>query len=48
LMRSFLKKHSEFDAGMFRVDAFHLYQSQLSAAGSIHQRLLTIKAQQST
>src|SRR6266404_2480886 len=48
LMRSFLKKHSEFDAGMFRVDAFHLYQSQLTAAGPIHQRLLTIKAQQST
>ena len=48
LMRSFLKKHSEFDAGMFRVDAFHLYQSQLTASGPIHQRLLTIKAQQST
>jgi len=48
LMRSFLKKHREFDAGMFRVDAFHLYQSQLTAAGPIHQRLLTIKAQQST
>ena len=48
LMRSFLKKHSEFDAGMFRVDAFHLYQSQLTAAGPIHQRLLTIKAEQST
>ena len=48
MMRSFLKKHCEFDAGMFRVDAFHLYQSQLSAAGSIHRRLLTIKAHQST
>lgn len=48
LMRSFLKKHSEFEGGMFRVDAFHLYQSQLTAAGPIHQRLLTIKAQQST
>src|SRR5438270_9182002 len=48
LMRSFLKKHDQFDAGMFRVDAFHLYQSQLTAAGAIHQRLLTIKAQQST
>jgi 2'-5' RNA ligase len=48
LMRSFLKKHRECDAGMFRVDAFHLYQSQLTAAGPIHQRLLTIKAQQST
>jgi len=48
LMRSFLKKHSEFDAGMFRVDAFHLYQSQRTAGGPIHQRLLTIKAEQST
>ncbi|PYI88067.1 MAG: RNA 2',3'-cyclic phosphodiesterase [Verrucomicrobia bacterium] len=44
LMRSFLKKHREFDAGMFRIDAFHLYQSQLSTAGAIHHRLLTIKA----
>ncbi len=48
LMRSFLKKHRDLDAGMFRVDAFHLYHSQLTAAGPIHQRLLTIKAQQST
>jgi len=48
LMRSFLKKHDQFDAGMFRVDAFHLYQSQLTAAGAVHQRLLTIRAQQST
>jgi len=48
LMRSFLKKHRDFDAGMFRVDAFHLYHSQLTGAGPIHQRLLTIKAQQST
>jgi RNA 2',3'-cyclic 3'-phosphodiesterase len=47
-MRSFLKKHGEIDAGMFRVDAFHLYHSLLTAAGAIHQRLLTIKAQQST
>jgi 2'-5' RNA ligase len=47
-MRSFLKKYDQFDAGMTRVDAFHLYQSQLTAAGPIHQRLLTIKAQQST
>ena len=48
MMRAFLKKHGEFDAGMFRVDGFYLYQSQLNAAGSIHQRLLTIKAQPST
>ena len=47
LVRSFLKKNREFDAGTFRVDAFYLYQSQLTAAGPIHQRLLTIKAQQS-
>src|SRR6266581_191811 len=45
LMRSFLKKNREFDAGMFPVDAFHLYQSQLTAAGPIHQRLLTITAE---
>ena len=47
LMRAFLKKYDQFDAGMTRIDAFHLYQSELTAAGPIHQRLLTIKARQS-
>ncbi len=44
LMNSFLKKHRDFDAGMFRVEEFHLYQSTLTPAGSIHRRDLTIAA----
>jgi 2'-5' RNA ligase len=44
LMKSFLKKHRDFDAGMFRVEEFHLYQSTLTPAGPIHQRELTVSA----
>ena len=40
--RPFLKKVSGFDAGMIRVDAFHLYSSKLTPAGSIHTRELSI------
>ncbi len=43
-INSFLKRHRDFDAGMFRVEEFHLYQSTLTAAGSIHRRELTIPA----
>jgi RNA 2',3'-cyclic 3'-phosphodiesterase len=43
LMKSFLKKHRDFD-GMFRVEEFHLYESTLTPAGSIHRRNLTIHA----
>src|SRR5438874_9255927 len=38
LMNTFLKKHRDFDAGIFRVDEFHLYQSTLTPAGPIHRR----------
>ncbi len=41
-IRNFLKAHSDFDAGMIRVDAFHLYSSKLTPAGSIHTRELTV------
>jgi 2'-5' RNA ligase len=44
LMNSFLKKHRNFDAGIFRVEEFHLYQSTLTAAGPIHRRELTVNA----
>jgi RNA 2',3'-cyclic 3'-phosphodiesterase len=44
LMSSFLKKYRDFDAGMFRVEEFHLYQSTLTPAGSIHRRDLTVRA----
>ena len=40
--RKFLKTNSDFDAGMFRVDSFHLYSSELTQSGSIHTRELTI------
>jgi RNA 2',3'-cyclic 3'-phosphodiesterase len=44
LIKSFLKKHRDFDAGMFRVTAFHLYQSTLTPAGPIHRRDFTVTA----
>jgi RNA 2',3'-cyclic 3'-phosphodiesterase len=44
LMNTFLKRHRDFDAGMFRVEEFHLYESTLTPAGSIHRRELTVSA----
>ena len=44
MMNSFLKQHRDYDAGIFRVEEFHLYQSTLTPAGSIHRRDLTIHA----
>ncbi len=44
LMKSFLKQHRDFYIGIFRVEEFHLYQSTLTPAGSIHRRDLTIRA----
>jgi 2'-5' RNA ligase len=38
----FLKSNGDLDAGMFRAEAFHLYSSQLTPAGPIHTRELTI------
>jgi 2'-5' RNA ligase len=40
----FLKSNADFDAGMFRVEAFHLYCSQLTPAGPIHTCQLSISA----
>jgi len=34
--------HSDFDAGMIRVDAFHLYSSKLSPTGPIHTREVSV------
>lgn len=42
-IQNFLKAHSDFDAGMFRADAFHLYSSKLTPAGPIHTRELTVR-----
>ena len=42
-VRKFLKVHSDFDAGMIRVDAFHLYLSKLTPGGPIHTREVTVR-----
>jgi 2'-5' RNA ligase len=41
-LRKFLQSNAEFDAGMIRVDAFHLYSSKLTPAGPIHTRELIV------
>jgi 2'-5' RNA ligase len=41
-LRKFLQSNEDFDAGMIRVDAFHLYSSKLTTAGPIHARELTV------
>jgi 2'-5' RNA ligase len=38
----FLKRHADFDIGMARVDAFHLYSSELTLSGPIHTCELTV------
>jgi 2'-5' RNA ligase len=43
-IRKFLQKNADLDAGMFRVEAFHLYSSKLTPAGSIYTRELTVAA----
>jgi RNA 2',3'-cyclic 3'-phosphodiesterase len=43
-LRKFLKLNAKLDAGMFRVDAFHLYCSELTPTGAIHTCALTIEA----
>lgn len=43
-LSKFLKSNAELDAGMFRVDAFHLYCSQLTPAGPIHTCQLSVAA----
>src|SRR5262249_17442521 len=41
-IQSFLRQTAEFDAGMIKVENFHLYSSKLLASGSVHTRELTI------
>ncbi len=41
-LRKFLQSNADFDAGMIRVEAFHLYSSDLTPAGPIHTRELTV------
>jgi len=42
-LRKFLQSNAGFDAGMIRVDAFHLYSSILTPAGPIHTRELAVR-----
>ena len=41
-LREFLQSNAQFDAGMIRVDEFHLYSSNLTPAGPVHTRELTV------
>jgi RNA 2',3'-cyclic 3'-phosphodiesterase len=43
-LRKFLQANAEFDAGMIHVESFHLYSSELTPAGPIHTRELTVLA----
>jgi len=43
-LRKFLQMNADLDAGMFQVESFHLYSSQLTSAGPIHTRELTVSA----
>lgn len=42
VLRKFLKSNAKFDAGMFKIEKFHLYCSELTPAGPIHTCELTI------
>lgn len=41
-LRKFLQSNAEFDAGMIRVEDFHLYSSRLTPEGPIHTRELSV------
>jgi RNA 2',3'-cyclic 3'-phosphodiesterase len=43
-LSKFLKSNGHINAGMFRVDAFHLYCSKLTPAGPIHTCQLSVPA----
>jgi RNA 2',3'-cyclic 3'-phosphodiesterase len=41
-IRKFLQSNVDLDAGMIRIEAFHLYSSKLTPTGPIHTRELTV------
>jgi 2'-5' RNA ligase len=41
-LRKFLQSNADLDAGMIRVEAFHLYSSKLTPAGPIHTREMSV------
>jgi RNA 2',3'-cyclic 3'-phosphodiesterase len=44
VLGKFLKSNADLDAGMFRVEAVHLYCSELTPAGPIHTCQLSVPA----
>src|SRR5438034_10208183 len=42
-LRNFLKANANFDVGIIRVEAFHLYSSKLTPAGPIHTREMSVR-----
>jgi len=45
-LRNFLKANADLDAGMIRVEAFHLYSSELTPAGPIHTREMSVRCRE--
>jgi len=46
LMKSFLKKYSDYDIGMIHVEEFRLYSSKLTGAGPIHTLELSVPSRE--
>jgi 2'-5' RNA ligase len=46
LMKSFLKKYRDYDAGMIHVEEFRLYSSKLTDAGPIHEIELSVPSRE--
>ena len=46
LMKSFLKKYRDYDAGMIHVEEFRLYSSKLTGAGPIHTLELSVPSRE--
>ncbi len=46
LMKSFLKRHRDYDAGMIHVEEFRLYSSKLTGAGPIHTIELSVPSRE--
>ena len=45
-LRNFLKANADLDAGMIRVEALHLYSSELTPAGPIHTREMSVRCRE--
>src|SRR5437773_9530462 len=45
-LRNFLKANANFDVGIIRVEAFHLYSSKLTPAGPIHTREMSVRCRE--